>query len=296
MAAVGKNVTDFKVGDRILSPMHSGGCGTCHYCSVKGVETQCAKKAWHAISRNGFFAEYCAVNPKNTVKIPEGVSFAQAGPIGCAGVTVYNALRKSGVRAGEWVGISGAGGLGQLAIQIAKTKGMKVLVLDVDDAKLETAKQLGADAVVNPRTEGEQTAEKVKAATDSGEGLDGVVVVTNANSAFESAPNFVRGAATVVFIGVPTAAIKIDPYAVLSKEMKIVGSFLGSRDVGTCDSRLEPNLLISTKLYICRMPMKRSRWSPRAKSSRSSPNASWTTSTTFSTKWITELELQTAWL
>lgn len=93
------------------------------------------------------------------VRWPRGAN--QETPV-FTGVTVFNAIKKSGVQPGEMLGISGAGGLGQLAIQTAKSQGIKVLALDVDDAKLATAKELGADVTVNPKTEGDKTTEKVR--------------------------------------------------------------------------------------------------------------------------------------
>lgn len=127
VVALGKNATasGVKVGDRILAPVAGGSCGTCEYCQ-RGLEQQCAQKIWYATHRNGFFAEYCAVRPSHVVKIPENVSFAEAGPIGCAGVTTYAGLKRTEAKAGDWVGISGAGGLGQLACQIGKSFGFKV--------------------------------------------------------------------------------------------------------------------------------------------------------------------------
>ncbi|KAI9011840.1 alcohol dehydrogenase GroES-like protein [Hyaloraphidium curvatum] len=225
VAAVGKNVTGWSVGDRILSPMHSGSCGECGYCT-RGIPTQCAKKIWHAISKPGFFAEYAAVNPANSVRIPDGVSFEQAGPIGCAGVTVHSGLRKCGAKPGELVGISGAGGLGQLAVQIAKSMGMTVVAIDVDDEKLETAKKLGATHAVNAKDPDLPAA--LRALPGCEEGLQALLVVTNANPAFEVAPKLLRGGGTAVFIGVPSAEMKLDPYMVLNKEIRVMGSFLGN--------------------------------------------------------------------
>lgn len=102
-----------------------------------------------------------------------------------------------------------------------------MIALDVDDSKLETAKKLGAIATINPKTEGSDTVAKVKAAS-GGEGLHGVIVVTTADSAFELAPELVRGGGVVVFIGIPSAPIKLDAVSLLMREVTIKGSVIGS--------------------------------------------------------------------
>jgi len=104
-----------------------------------------------------------------------------------------------------------------------------MLALDVDEAKLETARKLGALATVNPKSG--DTAAKVRELTD-GEGLHAIIVVTTAASAFELAPNLVRGGGVVVFIGVPSTnePIKLDVTNTLMKEIKIKGSVIGSTE------------------------------------------------------------------
>ncbi|KAI9032937.1 alcohol dehydrogenase GroES-like protein [Hyaloraphidium curvatum] len=230
VAAVGENVKGWKVGDRILAPVNGGCCRKCEYCT-RGLEQQCPDKSWFATHKNGFFAEYTVVNPDFVVRIPDNVPFDVAGPIGCAGVTVYAGLKRTSARSGDWVGLSGAGGLGQMAIQIGQTMGFKMLALDIDDSKLATAKKLGAQACVNPKTEGAKTPDAVRAHT-GGQGLHAIIVVTTANSAFQQAPELVRGGGVVVFIGVPGSdkPIELDVMAVLMKEITIKGSVIGSTE------------------------------------------------------------------
>lgn len=93
------------------------------------------------------------MDERNCVKLPENVDVKTASPIFCAGITAFHAVDSSELKEGDWLAVVGAGGLGQLATQIAKAAGYKVVALDVNDATLDVAKKLGADAVFNSRSD-----------------------------------------------------------------------------------------------------------------------------------------------
>src|SRR4030095_15938159 len=119
VVALGRGVTHLKEGDRVgIAWLHSA-CGHCEFC-ISGWETLCASQQNSGYSVNGSFAEYALVPADFGGRIPDGLSFVDAGPILCAGVTTYKALKETEARPGEWVVISGAGGLGHIAIQSAK--------------------------------------------------------------------------------------------------------------------------------------------------------------------------------
>ncbi|KXS14762.1 alcohol dehydrogenase GroES domain-containing protein [Gonapodya prolifera JEL478] len=246
VAVLGEGVTNWNVGDRVSVPMHHGQCGECSFC-LEGFVTQCAQKKWHAGEVWGCFAEYAVTSAETIVKLADNVSFEKAGPCGCAGVTVTGAIRRANVPKGGWIGFSGAGGLGLMGVQVAKALGYKTLAIDIDDGKLAEAKKLGADVVVNAAT---APADKgglpgaVIAQTD-GKGLHALLVVTTAASAFESSWMLVRGGGTVVFIGVTMAEVKYMPVVILSKEIKIMGSLLGSTD----DAKTVLDLVATGKVH-----------------------------------------------
>ena len=103
-------------------------------------------------SVNGNFAEYALADPNFIGRIPDKLEWGPAAPVLCAGVTVYKGLKETEVKPGEWVVISGIGGLGHMAVQYAKAMGMHVAAVDVHDDKLELAKSLGAEIVLNAQS------------------------------------------------------------------------------------------------------------------------------------------------
>src|SRR6202789_1935912 len=150
VAAVGSGVTIVKEGDRVGVPWLYSACGHCEYC-LKAWETVCPEAQFGGYTRNGGFAECLLADPRYVAHVPAGLSAIEAAPLICAGVTTYKGIKETGAKPGEWIAISGCGGLGHLAIQYAKAMGLFVCAIDIDDAKLAHARQVGADAVINPK-------------------------------------------------------------------------------------------------------------------------------------------------
>ena len=141
---------------------------------------------------NGSFAEYVVADPNYVGHLPDNISFIDIAPILCAGVTVYKGLKVTDTKPGDWVVISGIGGLGHLAVQYAKAMGLNVIAVDVDDAKLELAKQLGAALAVNARK-----ADPVAFVKKEVGGAQGVLVTAVSPKAFEQALGMVDRGGTV---------------------------------------------------------------------------------------------------
>jgi propanol-preferring alcohol dehydrogenase len=129
VAAVGEGVTGIREGDRVGVPWLHTACGRCSYCGT-GWETLCGSQQNTGYSVNGGFAEYVLADANYVGLIPDGLDFAPAAPVLCAGVTVYKGLKETEVRPGEWVAVSGVGGLGHMAVQYAKAMGMHCVALD----------------------------------------------------------------------------------------------------------------------------------------------------------------------
>ena len=179
VAAVGAGVMIVKEGDRVGVPWLYSACGHCEYC-LAAQETVCGEAEFGGYTKNGGFAEYMIGDPNYVAHIPPSLRAKDAAPIICAGITTYKGIKETEARPGEWIVISGAGGLGHLAIQYAKVMGLQVCAVDIDDGKLAHAKRLGADAVVNAK-EGDPAA-AVKKATDGG--AHGVLITAPSLSAF----------------------------------------------------------------------------------------------------------------
>src|SRR6476660_4846139 len=144
VAAVGPGVTTVKEGARVGVPWLHCACGMCEYC-LTGWETLCAEQQNTGYSVNGGFAEYVLAPAAYVGKLPASVNFIAVAPILCAGVTTYKGLKETDARPGQWVIISGIGGLGHIAVQYATAMGLHVGAVDVDDGKLALARSLGAD-------------------------------------------------------------------------------------------------------------------------------------------------------
>src|ERR1700685_1878852 len=171
VVAVGSGVKSVKEGDMVGVPWLYSACGHCEHC-LSAWETVCADAEFGGYTRNGGFAEYVVADPNYVAHIPDGLDPKLAAPLICAGITTYKGIKETEARPGEWIVISGAGGLGHLAIQYAKVMGLPVCAVDIDDGKLALAKQMGADFVVNAKHA--DAVEAVKKAT--GGGAHGVLI------------------------------------------------------------------------------------------------------------------------
>jgi propanol-preferring alcohol dehydrogenase len=225
VAAVGAGVTVVKAGDRVGVPWLYSACGHCEYC-LTAWETVCAKAEFGGYTKNGGFAEYIIADPNYVAHIPGGLDARQAAPLICAGITTYKGLKETEAKAGEWVVVSGAGGLGHLAIQYAKVMGLQVCAVDIDDGKLAHAKKLGADLVVNAKTSDPVAA--VKKGTDGG--AHGVLITAPSLSAFKQGVGMTRKHGTCVLVGLPPGEFPVPLFDVVANCITIRGSFVGNRE------------------------------------------------------------------
>src|SRR5829696_6083704 len=150
---VGAKVTNFKAGDRVTVPFVCG-CGACQMC-ISGNQQICDRQFQPGFTAWGAFAEYVAIDyaDTNLVVIPDEVDFVTASSLGCRFITSFRAVREQAkVTAGEWVAVWGCGGVGLSAIMIARGLGARVIAIDITDGKLEFAKEIGAEVVVNSKS------------------------------------------------------------------------------------------------------------------------------------------------
>ncbi len=145
---VGPKVSLWKKGQRVGVGWHGGHCFTCEPCR-RGNFINCENAKVSGISYDGGYAEFMCAPQEAIAAIPEELSSAEAAPLLCAGITVYNALRNSGIRPGDLVAVQGIGGLGHLAVQYAVKMGMRTVAISTSDSKKELAKELGAHHFIN---------------------------------------------------------------------------------------------------------------------------------------------------
>lgn len=221
---IADDVTSLKVGDRVSIAWFFEGCGHCDYC-LTGNETYCREAKNSGYSVDGAMAEQCIVTADYAVKVPEGLDPKQATSITCAGVTTYKAIKVSDVKPGEWIVIYGAGGLGNLAIQYAKKVfNAKVIAVDINDDKLQLAKEVGADLTFNS-TNGDP-AEWIQKEVG---GAHAAVVTAVSKVAFNQSIDSVRAASKVVNVGLPPETMDLDIVKTVLDGIEVIGSLVGTR-------------------------------------------------------------------
>ena len=224
VVALGAGVTAVKEGDRVGVPWLASACGHCEHC-LAGWETVCAEAQFGGYTRNGGFAEYILADPDFVAHIPPNLAPEAAAPLICAGVTTYKGLKQTEAKPGEWVAISGVGGLGHLGVQYAKAMGLHVCAVDIDEGKLAHATRLGADACVNA-AHGDPAA-AVKKVT--GGGAHGVLITAPSLGAFRQGVGMTRRRGTCVLVGLPPGEFPVPLFDVVASCITIRGSFVGGR-------------------------------------------------------------------
>lgn len=224
VTALGQGVTSVKQGERGGVPWLYSACGHCEYC-LSAWETVCAQAQFGGYTQNGGFAEYILADPNYVAHIPEGLSACEAAPIICAGVTTYKGIKETATRPGQWLIVSGVGGLGHLAVQYAKAMGLRVCAVDIDDQKLAHATRLGADAVVNAK-QNDPIEAAIKA---TGGGAHGVLITAPSLSAFRQGVGMTRKHGTCVLVGLPPGEFPLPLFEVVANCITVRGSFVGNR-------------------------------------------------------------------
>ncbi|GAB3742028.1 alcohol dehydrogenase AdhP [Spirosoma lituiforme] len=223
VVAVGAGVQHIKEGDRVGVPWLFTACGHCQYC-LSGWETLCEVQQNTGYSVPGSFAEYVLADPNYVGVLPDNLSFHEAAPIICAGVTVYKGLKETEVRPGEWVVISGIGGLGHLAVQYAKAMGMHVAAVDISPDKLTLAQSVGADLVVNAAID-----DPIVAIQKAIGGAQGVLVTAPSQPAFAQGVGMLRRGGTLSLVGLPPGEFGLNIFDVVLSRKTVRGSIVGTR-------------------------------------------------------------------
>jgi propanol-preferring alcohol dehydrogenase len=224
VVAAGPGVHHLKENDVVGIAWLHDACGHCEHC-VAGWETLCETQHNSGYSVNGCFAEYALGNAAYVARLPGHSDPMAMAPILCAGVTTYKGIKETGARPGQWIAISGIGGLGHLAVQYATAMGMRVVAIDVAEDKLALARTDGAEVVVDARLD--DAAQRVIEAT--GGGAHAVLVTAVSNSAFGQALRMVRRKGTVSLVGLPPGTFETSIFDVVLKRITVRGSIVGTR-------------------------------------------------------------------
>ena len=221
VAEAGSGVRDLKLGDRVGVPWIHWTCGECEFCRA-GFENLCSRQKITGCTVDGGFAQYIKAPASHATKIPDAVSSIQAAPLFCAGVTVYRALKQARLAPGQRLAVFGVGGLGHLAIQIAKEMGLEVTAVDVSDDKLGLAKSLGASRTMNA-----SSANVAKELRRAG-GMHAVLVTSGSKAAYDTAFPCVRPTGKLLVVGLPPE-ISFPPIMMAAGEIRVQASAVGTR-------------------------------------------------------------------
>lgn len=223
--AIGKNVLNFKVGDRVTVPFVCG-CGTCGECK-SGNHQVCDHQSQPGFTHWGSFAEYVAIDyaDTNLVNIPEEINDVTAATLGCRFITSYRAIVEQGkVKGGQYVVIHGCGGVGLSAIMIANALGAQVIAVDINDNTLDFAKEIGAFATINA-VKSPDIIEHIMTLTNGGAHVS-IDALGSQTTCFNSINNL-RKRGKHIQVGLMTGKHrhpKVPMDKVLANELEIIGS------------------------------------------------------------------------
>lgn len=223
VAAVGTGVTHVREGDRVGVPWLYTACGHCTHC-LGGWETLCESQQNTGYSVNGGYADYVLADANYVGLLPDAVGFVDIAPVLCAGVTVYKGLKVTDTKPGDWVAISGIGGLGHMAVQYAVAMGLNVVAVDIDDAKLALATRLGAALTVNALHVDPAAVVRKEIG-----GAHGVLVTAVSPKAFSQGLGMLRRGGTLSLNGLPPGDFPLPIFDTVLNGLTVRGSIVGTR-------------------------------------------------------------------
>lgn len=249
-----KEASTFDIGSRVGVPGRAfHPCGKCFECQHNrpkdpvaedeaGYSVHCIDAENNGLSKHGGFSEYAVVDARQLAPIPEGLTAVQTAPLMCAGITIYAAIKRCGLKKGDRVGILGAGGgLGHLGLQYGIHMGYKVLGIEAADAPLKLAQDISSrlepqPLVVDARAEEAASVVRKLGAEDEktnlGEmGLDAVIVLPESQAAFDYGMTLLKTHGTCVMVSFPEKGFHISAHDVVFRDIRIIGSLVGSNKI-----------------------------------------------------------------
>jgi propanol-preferring alcohol dehydrogenase len=223
--SLGEQAEGFNNNDKVLVYPWIGE-GLCPACRI-GEENLCDKPRSLGVYMDGGYAEYVLVpSYKYLVKMSDGMDTDASATLSCSALTAYGAVKNANLKPDDNVVIVGAGGLGLMAIQLAKAvTGARIIAMDLDDKKLEFAKKEGADTTVNSKNE-----DPVKAIMELTDkmGADAVIDFVNASKTVETDMQFLRRRARVVLVGLFGGELKLSLVTMPTRAYRLIGSYTGT--------------------------------------------------------------------
>jgi alcohol dehydrogenase len=258
---IGSGIRNFKVSDRVTVPFVSG-CGHCPEC-ISGNHQVCDHQFQPGFTAWGSFAEFVEIkySDVNLIKLPDEIDFVTAASLGCRFVTSFRAVIDQGkVAAGQWVAVHGCGGVGLSAIMIAAAAGANVIAVDIDNEKLQLAKKVGANILINAKNV-ESVSEEIKKQTGRGSHLS-IDALGSQETCFNSI-SCLRKRGKHIQVGLMTGDHKhpkIPMDRIVAHELEILGSH-GMQAFRYTDmfemiktGKLKPELLVGKTISLDKAP------------------------------------------
>lgn len=221
---IGSSVQGISVGDNVLVYPWIG-CGICSACRV-GNDNLCDAPRSLGVFQNGGYAEYVLVPHFKFLAIVSGMDLEAAASLACSGLTAYTAIKKSNANSQHNMVIFGAGGLGLMGVQIARAiTNANIIVVDIDDAKLQTAKELGADHGVNSKDP--DATQKILALCNN-KGADCIIDFVNAPPTVKMGLAVIRKRGIMTLVGLFGGSIDISLVSIPLKSITIQGAYTGN--------------------------------------------------------------------
>jgi alcohol dehydrogenase len=218
---LGEGVEDWELGDRVAVGWFGGNDGTCVMCR-EGDAINCEHLQVPGLAYQGGYAESVVVPESALARIPDELSFVEAAPMGCAGVTVFSGLRRTSAQPGDVVGVLGIGGLGHLALQFAHKMGFDTVAIARGGDEEESARQLGARHYID---DAEQDMARALQALG---GAKVVMATVGAPAAMSAAIDGLRARGELVAIGVSPNKIEVSPLQLITGEKTLHGHASGT--------------------------------------------------------------------
>lgn len=219
--AVGSGVSGWAAGDRAGITFLGTTCGTCEWCRA-GRERFCPQQTNFGYTLHGALAEYVAAPASALARVPAGLPAASAAPLCCAGWTAFGALREAGLPSGKTVALFGLGGLGHLALAMARHQDLRVAAVDPAEEKQQLARAAGAEVAL-PFENAGRVLQKEHG------GVDAAIVFTAAANAIPQAFRALKRNGTLVLVGLSTSQYELPLVETVTRGITIRGSYLGTR-------------------------------------------------------------------
>ncbi len=208
-------------GDRVGLYYYYSFCGMCEAC-LAGHEYNCQKALRTGIDVDGGFAEFVKAKYSNVIPLPKNIEAEKLSGLLCSGTTAYNAIKDSGIKAGDWIAVFGVGGIGHLLIQYAKIIGANVVSVDVIEEKLRFAEKLGSDVIVNAKEERiDEEIEDVK--------ISSAVITAGGRDAFKQALSALKRGGRIVVVSISDENLELKISELVRGRIEIKGSGVKSR-------------------------------------------------------------------